>query len=50
MSISVVGAGANDHRGQQLSPRDGAESKSWLERIDLAISKSRRIRGGNYVQ
>jgi PPOX class probable FMN-dependent enzyme len=40
----------NDDRGIQKNDESNCTLESWLSRIDRSISKSRRIKGGNYVQ
>lgn len=39
-----------DDRGVQQVTSEQCLSTSWLERIEISIAKSRKIKGGNYVQ
>ena len=47
------GSSENVGRGSQKRgsrPIEDVSDKTWRERIDVSIAKSRKIRGGNYVQ
>ena len=44
------GTGRGTQRGKKGSKDDDTAIKTWKERIEASIAKSRRIRGGNYVQ
>eukprot|EP00957_Ditylum_brightwellii_P007770 587730-Ditylum_brightwellii.AAC.1 len=49
---SNIGLGDVNPQQQSQQKNDSSESdiKTWRERIAVSIAKSRKVRGGNYVQ
>lgn len=52
IGLTEIGAQANQSQGdkEQSSTMSTEGISSWREKIEISIAKSRKIRGGNYVQ
>lgn len=50
MSNSDFPVGDSKNEQQDISSNSSPEMKTWKERLDISIAKSRKFRGSNYVQ
>jgi PPOX class probable FMN-dependent enzyme len=50
MAALSASSGNNEGRGSWKGATSSSETECWRSRIDRSIAKSRKIRGGNYVQ